>query len=143
MQDRTAVARARRRERARETLELECARADELRAELEELRSELDGQQVDLEAFTAMDADDVELVREAMGTLRDYDYDYDYDDGDLDGEWSDDEIELGGDEDADADSEPDDYEGTLAAEIERLELELASSGRTQLALQRYLDVLGT
>ena len=135
MQDRTAVARARRRERARETLELERARADELRVELEELRSELDGQQVDLEAFTAMNADDVELVREAMGTLRDYD------DGDLDGGWSDDEIELGGDEDAD--SEPDDYEGTLAAEIERLELELASSGRTQLALQRYLDVLGT
>ncbi|MCY4086180.1 MAG: hypothetical protein OXG37_04650 [Actinomycetia bacterium] len=135
MQDRTAVARVRRRERARETLELERARADELRAELEELRSELDGQQVDLETFKGMDADDVELVREAMGTLRDYD------DGNLDGEWSDDEIELGGDEDAD--SEPDDYEGTLAAEIERLELELASSGRTQLALQRYLDVLGT
>ena len=136
MADRATSARARRREQARETLELERTREAELREELEELRGELDAARVDAEAFAAMSEEDVELVREAMGDSDGHD-----DDAlELGEDWSDDEIELGGDDET-GEAGVGDYGSALAAEIERLELELADSARTQLALQRYLDVL--
>ena len=92
-----------------------------LTEQLEETVATLDGAQVDTALYAQLGADDVELVRAALG---------------------DNDLESGVDDHADA--EP--YDDTDAAqqdeeEVIRLQDELDRSGRLQAALERYLEVL--
>jgi hypothetical protein len=121
--DRRAIAHAGRRRQALEALEFERARAAALQERLESIVLELDGPAVDAAVFARMAAEDVDVVRPA----------------------------LGGDEpvveeetfDIALDDDEEDQATWLEEEIVRLQEEIASSGRRQHAFERYLDALGS
>jgi hypothetical protein len=120
--DRQAIARARRREQALEQLAFEREREEALREQLHEIVTEQLGAQVDEEAFAAMSAEDVEVVRAALGQDEAESIEEDRDESPL---W------------ADEDGEEEDVESELA----RLESELQECGRRQRALERYVEAL--
>jgi len=117
--DREAIARAERRRQALEALEFERARAGALRDRLESIVTELDGPAIDAAAFARMNPADVEIVRPALQA----------DDPEpiTEPEMEEDETE--------------DPAAWLEEEIGRLQEEIESSDRRQLAFERYLDAL--
>jgi hypothetical protein len=116
-----AIARERRREQAHEALEFERERERALREQLEAVVTELEGPRIDEAAFATMSPEDVQVVRDTLGSMLD--------------EPGDDESWLGDEPEADEWEESE-------AEISRLEQEIAGSRRRQGAFERYLGALG-
>jgi hypothetical protein len=116
--DREAIARSERRRQALEALEFERARAGALRDRLESIVNELDGPAIDAAVFARMSPEDVEIVRPALQA---------------------DEPQPVTDPEDEEDAE--DPAAWLEEEIVRLQEEIASSDRRQLAFERYLDAL--
>ena len=114
--------RAARRRQAQDALEFERDRAEMLATELEDVLAGADGRRVDADVFAQMSADDVQLVRAAIGT----------ESAAVD-RVNRDDLEPLVDSDA--------VRRELEEEISRLEGELASSRRLQGALERYLVAL--
>lgn len=123
------MARAARRRHAEEALDDERQRAAGIQAEIERLIAELEGPQVDEDAFARMAPEDAALVR---GLLREPELPED--------EAVDDIWPLG--EDEEGSGEPPDLRAEVEEEIVRLQAELAASRRTQEALERYLEAVG-
>ena len=124
--DREAVARAGRRAQAEESLAFEREREAALRDQIAALVLEEEGARVDAAAFAELAAEEVELVRSALGERAD------------DGE--EDEDDLFGDEpyvtfDDDQEDEP------PMDEVARLGAEIEDSQRVQAALERYIAAL--
>jgi hypothetical protein len=120
--DRDAHVRAARRRQAQDALEFERDRADMLATELEDVLVAADGRRVDADVFAQMSAEDVQLVRAAIGN-----------DAAVMERVNRDDLEPLVDSDA--------VSRELEEEISRLESELASSRRIQGALERYLVAL--
>lgn len=122
--DRRAIARELRRRLAQEALEGERDREQMLEEHLHELVGEREARAVDEEAFATMAPEDVEIVREML-----------------------DPPELGPGSDelsfdlAEGEDDDETLEELTAAELERLQEELADSRRRQGAWQRYLEAL--
>ena len=114
--------RAARRRQAQDALEFERDRAEMLATELEDVLAGADGRRVDADVFAQMSADDVQLVRAAIGN----------ESAAVD-RVNRDDLEPLVDSDA--------VRRELEEEISRLEGELASSRRLQDGLERYLAVL--
>jgi len=123
--DRLTTVKAERRRQATEELEAERGRADALREEIARLVVELEGPRLDEETFAQLAPEDVEVVRSALQSGTAFEGDGD--------EWLD-------------SNEPWRDEETQRAEVEdeivRLETEIATSTRRQLAFERYLAALG-
>jgi hypothetical protein len=116
-----------RRRQALDALTFERDREALLVEQLEELHAEVDGERLDASLFAEMDAEDVEIVRAALG------YETEPDDVDEDDEeWDVEEGEALSEQEAADDA---------AVEAERLEAEISSSRRAQAALTRYLELL--
>ena len=113
--ERREIARAVRRRAVRNAIGDERERLRSLAAHLDELVAEADGPEIDRAVFAAMDADDVTLVREALGI---------------------DPIEIDRDELGFL-ADEDDSE-SLEDEIVRLQEELDLAERRIAALERYL-----
>lgn len=64
--DTDAIVRARRRQQALDALESERDRETALLEQIDEVLTELEGPRIDAAAFARMEAEDVELVREAL-----------------------------------------------------------------------------
>ena len=127
--DRETIARGQRRRAAEEALEVERDRMAMLESEIEDLIAQLHGGAIDEAAFAAMQPDDVETVRELLGSPPDFEVD--------EGWVAEDEIED--------DSEPEPEEdpaAELEEEISRLESEIAVARQRRQALERYLEALG-
>jgi hypothetical protein len=120
--DREAHVRAARRRQALDALEFERDREEMLTVELEDTVAGVDGQRVDADVFAQMSAEDVRLVRAALG-----------DESAVVERVNRDDLEPLVDIDA--------VNHELEEEIARLEGELASSRRAQAALERYVEVL--
>jgi hypothetical protein len=121
-----AIAREQRRRIAREALEFEAGREAALGDQLQEMIAEVEGPAIDERVFARMAAEDVELVRAALG---------DHPADEFDAEAEADEWFV---EEADeAEIVAEDRE----SEISRLEGEMRDSRRRQAALQRYLEAL--
>jgi hypothetical protein len=103
-------------------LEFERDRAEMLATELEDVLAGADGRRVDADVFAQMSAEDVQLVRAALGN-----------DAAVMDRVNRDDLEPPVDSDA--------VSNELEEEISRLESELVSSGRLQGALERYLGAL--
>jgi hypothetical protein len=125
------IARSQRRRQALEALEFERDREAALRGQLEETATELEGPKVDEETFAAMDAEDVEIVRQ---TLLDASHSFDETFDDEDGEDWLHEFRV------DGMSGEEEREERLG-EVARLEDEIKDSRRRQQALQRYVEAL--
>ncbi len=123
--DLDVLARVQRRRQALEALELERSREAALRDQLEEVAAELEGPQVDADAFARLTAEDADLVRATLADMGDQDLDLGEE---LLSGWPTEEEPL--------DPQAEREEGL--AEIERLRAEIAASRRRQRALQRYL-----
>ena len=121
--DRAAIAREGRRAQALEALAFEREREQALDAQLREVVLDAEGPHVDALAFARMTADDMSIVREALGTV--------------DGDMPEDEP-LDGDELEDTADEDDAGPET---EIRRLEDELERCRAVQHALERYVEAL--
>ena len=117
--DRESIARAERRRQALEALEFERARAGALRDRLESIVTELDGPAIDAACFERMEPADVEIVRPALQ--------------------SDEPEPVTEPEEEEEDAE--DPAAWLEQEVVRLQEEIESSNRRQLAFERYLDAL--
>lgn len=123
--DSDAIVCARRRQQALDALEFERGREAALLEQRDEVLTELEGPRIDAAAFARMEAEDVELVREAL----------DPEQGSPEEEWL-------------------EFQGEPAAEAERLRREereaerqrlirlIAECRRLQQALERYLEALG-
>lgn len=123
--DSDAIVCARRRQQALDALEFERGREAALLEQSDEVLTELEGPRIDAAAFARMEAEDVELVREAL----------DPEQGSPEEEWL-------------------EFQGEPAAEAERLRREereaerlrlirlIAECRRLQQALERYLEALG-
>jgi hypothetical protein len=121
--DRGAITRSQRRRQVEEARAEEHSRELALAERLEEVVTEQEGARVDGEAFTRMTPEDVALVQEVLETpvfLED--------------------VDETGDGDTDTDLDPE-VDEEAEAEIARLQSEIASSRRRQLAYQRYLEAL--
>ena len=129
--DRDAIARGQRRRQAEEALEVERDRMTMLEGQIEDLVTELVGARIDEEAFAAMTPEDVETVRQLLGAPPDFE---------VDAEWAAEEETV---EDDPAGGFDEDPAAELEAEIARLQEEIADSRRSQAALERYLDALGS
>lgn len=114
------MARSCRRRHAGEALEFERERALALQAQLEEIVTELEGPELDEEAFSRMAPADAAVVREALGS-----------DGDEDAEQRADEIEETLDEQREE----------RETEIARLQASIVECERRQGAFERYLEAL--
>jgi hypothetical protein len=125
------IARTQRRRQALEALEFERDREAALRGQLEETATEIEGPKVDEETFAAMDAEDVEIVRQ---TLLDASHSFDETFDDEDGEDWLDEFRV------DGMSGEEELEERLG-EVARLEGEIRDSRRRQQALERYVEAL--
>ena len=136
--DRVAIAREARRRQVTEELEFERDRAGQLRDEANRLVLELEGPGIDEEVFAKMPAEDVELIRDTLGTTPFVERDS------AEGEeW----LDFGEDP---SEEEPVDEEQLAAelraeqeAEIVRLLEEIVVSERRQQALETYLETLGS
>ena len=136
--DRVAIAREERRRQVTEELEFERDRAGQLRDEANRLVLELEGPGIDEEVFAKMPAEDVELIRDTLGTTPFVERDS------AEGEeW----LDFGEDP---SEEEPVDEEQLAAelraeqeAEIVRLLEEIVASERRQQALETYLEALGS
>ena len=136
--DRVAIAREERRRQVTDELEFERDRAGQLRDEANRLALELDGPGIDEEVFAKMPAEDVELIRDTLGTTPFVERDS------AEGEeW----LDFGEDP---PEEEPVDEEQLAAelraeqeAEIVRLLEEIVASERRQQALETYLEALGS
>ncbi len=123
------MARAERRRRALEALELERNREAALRDQLRELASELEGERVDAGVLARMSGEEVEVVRAAWAEADAVDLDL----GEGAGlSWMVEEED---------ETSPEEERRELLAEIARLEQEIARSQRRQGAFQRYLQAL--
>ena len=127
--DRDAVARAGRRAQAEEALAFEREREAALRLQLAELVLEEEGSRIDAAAFAELEADDVRLVRAALGQL------------DEDAAIADEEDVFAEDLYVDFADEPDDGDDD-EDESSRLQREIDGSRRTQAALERFIAALG-
>ena len=138
--DRVAIAREERRRQVTEELEFERDRAGQLRDETNRLALELEGPGIDEEVLAKMPADDVELIRDTLGTTPSVERDS------AEGEeWLD-----FGEDPSEEEPEPVDEEQLAAelraeqeAEIVRLQEEIVISERRQQALEAYLEALGS
>jgi hypothetical protein len=120
--DRDAIARGQRRRRIEEALDEERGREEALVERLEEVVTEVEGNQIDEQAFARMDPEDVALVREVLEEPSFFD----------EAEEQADFLAL----------ERDDEDRTEAEEeIARLQAEIAASRRRRLAYERYLAAL--
>ena len=136
--DRVAIAREERRRQVTDELEFERDRAGQLRDEANRLALELEGPGIDEEVFAKMPAEDVELIRDTLGTTPFVERDS------AEGEeW----LDFGEDP---SEEEPVDEEQLAAelraeqeAEIVRLLEEIVVSERRQQALETYLETLGS
>lgn len=108
------MARNQRRRQVEEALDDERGRETALAERLEEVVAEAEGSRIDEQVFQRLDREDAALVREAL------------------------QLALGDDVEEAADDE-----GWADEEAARLQDELADSRRRQLALERYLDALGS
>jgi hypothetical protein len=125
--DHGAIARAVRRRQALEALDFERRREESLVAQVEQLVAEEHGAAVDEEAFARMEPDDVAVVRAELAVT-----------------WEEPEAEDDGDDFLAAFAAEDDEEDdgdALADELARLEGEIESSRRRQLAFEAYLAAL--
>jgi hypothetical protein len=127
--DREAIARAQRRQQARDALEFERERAAGLQEQIDALIVELEGSRVDEEAFAAMSPEDAELARSILAPAEEP-----ADDAD-DDQWL-----IFGDDAPEAEEEAD-PRTEAEEEIARLEGEIAESRRRQEALERYIEAL--
>lgn len=124
--DRQAMARNQRRRLIGDAVALEQGREAMLLEQLEETVAELEGSDIDDEAFARMTPGDAEIVRTVLN---------DQNPGDEITEEESVEDWLAGDSDPEAQREE------LVAEIGRLEDEIAQSRRRQHAYERYTDAL--
>jgi len=122
--DRDAHARAALRRQAEDALAFERDRDAMLTVELQDLLADAARGEIDATVFAAMAPEDAVRVRAALGNLESVD-------------WDDVEDEEEDERDVDAD----DVAGLDEEEVARLQDELASSRRTQAALERYLELL--
>jgi hypothetical protein len=118
------MARNQRRRQVGEVLDDERGRERALAERLEEVVAEADGLRIDEQVFERLDPEDVTVVRELFQTASPFD----------DDEEEADTFDLA------TESEPPDGDWA-AAEIARLQNEIADSRRRQLAYERYLDAL--
>ncbi len=124
--DTDAIVRARRRRQALDALEAERDREAALRNQLHEVLTELEGARIDAAAFARMEPADAELVREILDPAQMM----------PDEEW----LELHGQSPAD-EARQRREEGE--AERTRLGQVIEESRRRQVALERYLEALGS
>jgi hypothetical protein len=129
MMDRAGIARAGRRAQAEEALAFEREREAELRRQIDALVLEESGPGVDALAFAALDPESVARVRVALGQ-----FDDDPPDDELQELFVEDLFAV---VDEPSDDEPEEDE------IERLGREIDDSRRTQEALARYIEALGS
>lgn len=123
--DTEAIVRARRRQQALEALEWERDREAALRNQLDEVLTELEGARIDASAFARMEPADVEIVREILDPAQVAPEE----------EWP----ELQVESPAEAERVQREEQEEEAARLRQL---LEQSGRSQTALERYLDALG-
>jgi hypothetical protein len=121
--DRDALARAALRRQAEDSLAFERDREEMLTVELQDLLADAAREEIDAAVFSAMAPEDAVRVRVALGTVESVDWDY-------------------VDEAEDDEPEVDDAVGVDEEEIARLQGEIESSRRSQVALERYLELLG-
>lgn len=121
------IARARRRQQVLEALELERDREAALRGQVEEVATDLEGDNVDEETFAGMDPEDVSIVRSSLDTDQDF--------GETSAEAGEDWLAEFVEESPGFDREE------LLGEVARLEREINGSRRRQQALERYLEAL--
>jgi hypothetical protein len=119
--DRDAHARAARRRQAEDALAFERDREAMLTLELQDLLADANGAEIDAAVFAAMAPEDAELVQAALGSSAGANA------------WEED----------DGDAEPDEPDVVDEEELVRLQGEIESSRRSQAALKRYLEVLGS
>jgi hypothetical protein len=125
------IARAQRRRQALEALESERDREAALRGQLEETVTELEGPNVDEEAFAGMEPEDVQIVRQSMlDAGQAFDTTFSAEDGE---DWLD-EFRVDGES-------PEDEREERLGEVVRLEGEINESRRRQQALERYVAAL--
>ena len=93
-----------------------------LRLELQDVVASVQGPEIHEETFAAMTPEDAVLVRAVLGGGERVD---DWDDA----------------EDEESDEDPEDAEANGEEEIARLQAEIESSRRSQVALERYLELL--
>ena len=129
--DRLAIARAERRRQAADELEFERDRTAALQEQLERIVAELEGPALDAEVFARMDAEDVELIRDAIQGGSELEAE-EFGEGLFEDE-----------EGHDAEQWTAEQREEQEAELARLQAEIASSERRQQALERYLEALGT
>ncbi len=122
--DSDAIVCARRHQQALDALEFERGREAALLEQRDEVLTELEGPRIDAAAFARMEAEDVELVREAL----------DPEQGSPEEEW----LEFQGEPAAAERLRREERE----AERQRLILLIAECRRLQRALERYLEALG-
>jgi hypothetical protein len=127
--NREALAREGRRRQALEVLEFERARGTALRERLEMFVTEIDGPAVDETVFASMSPEDVAVVRAELQPVEPVPPDEP--DETYDGEPREGEPEP--------DAEP--VEVLHAAELDRLQREIAASQERQRAFERYLELL--
>lgn len=120
--DRDALARAGRRAQAEEALADERQREAALRRQVAEVVLEQEGSRIDAETFAALDAEAAERVRSALGLF----------DAEIDDDPFGDELYV---------TLEDEPEERAEDELARLEEEIASSQRTQRALEEYIAAL--
>ena len=136
--DRVAIAREERRRQVTDELEFERDRAGQLRDEANRLVLELAGPGIDEEVFAKMPAEDVELIRDTLGTTPFVERDS------AEGEeW----LDFGEDPSEEAPVDEEQLAAELRAEQEaeivRLLEEIVVSERRQQALEAYLEALGS
>jgi len=123
------LARAERRRRALEALELERNREAALRGQLQDMAAEVEGERVDAQALSRLSPEERETVRAAWTEAETADLDL----GDgVAASWLDEEDER---------ASPEEERQERLAEIARLQEEIAASQRRQRAFQRYLHAL--
>jgi hypothetical protein len=122
--DRDAHARAALRRQAEDALTFERDREAMLTVELEDILADATRDEIDAAVFAAMAPEDAVRVRAALGNIESIDWD------DVEGE-------------EEGDGDVDDAVGVDEEEVARLQDEIASSRRSQAALERYLELLDT
>ena len=123
--DRDAHARTALRRQAEDALAFERDREEMLTVELQDLLADASRAEIDEAVFASMSPEDAVRVRVALGNVESVDWDY-----------------VAGDPE-DGDLEVDDDVGVDEEEVVRLQGEIETSRRSQAALERYLELLGT
>ena len=123
--DSDAIVRARRRQHALDQLEFERDRETALLEQSDDVLTELEGPRIDAAAFALMEAQDIQLVREALDPGH--------------SQQEEDWLELEGETPAES---AELRRGELEAERVRLGQLIAESRASQQALERYVEALG-